>query len=217
MYDDYSHHIYFVNDEQRTNKREKKRTSTPPPQLRRNPPRSVRTNNVEMNTDDKLIVVPQAVVPPYLPAIQPRKFKETKFTEVRPGFKTFDERFEDLKAFQAEHGHTNVHKKMNTSLFYWCANMRAAKRNPGKNNALVDADRIAALDSIGFSWERPCQHGHGYRAVGNASTILATATTTTADIGADKVLQDVLRKSADPLPFGAGHWQGEPPQSSMSS
>ena len=165
--------IYIVNGDQTTER--KKICVSKPSILQRKSPRFQNktvtkgvegTNNVEMNTQADAVSLTIGVSASSLSCStsKPRKFKETEFIERRSGFKTFHERIEDLKAYKALHGHTNVRKNDDTSLFNWCANMRLAKRDPKKSNALLNKGRIRALNSIGFGWDRPCQHGHGYRA-----------------------------------------------------
>jgi hypothetical protein len=70
--------------------------------------------------------------------------------------KTFDDRFKELIAYKATHGHINVSLKATTfeeeGLYNFCQRMRRA-REASKNRVLT-AERIALLDSIGFSWVR---------------------------------------------------------------
>jgi hypothetical protein len=60
----------------------------------------------------------------------------------------FNDRFEDLKAYEEKYGHLSVREKDDKSLFYWCSKIRSARRGTG--NMKLTADRIAALDAIGF-------------------------------------------------------------------
>jgi UPF0288 family protein (methanogenesis marker protein 3) len=62
-----------------------------------------------------------------------------------------------LKAFKEEHGHLNVQKKQNESLYGFCNNVRRSRRaiitGKGKTHYMLDEDRVAALDAIDFNWE----------------------------------------------------------------
>ena len=69
-------------------------------------------------------------------------------------FKTFEERVEDLKAFKAKHGHFNVRRGEDQSLYAFCANVRSSYRNPGKSGPMkLNEERIERLNSIDFPWE----------------------------------------------------------------
>jgi len=63
----------------------------------------------------------------------------------------FKKRVEELQAFMAKHGHVRVTVKHDKSLHKFCANMRYARRNPG-TGMNITADRIKALDELGFTW-----------------------------------------------------------------
>jgi hypothetical protein len=64
-------------------------------------------------------------------------------------------RVEELKAHKEKHGHLNIRKKENRSLYDFCRHMREARRaiisGKGSHRKLTE-DRIAALDAIGFNW-----------------------------------------------------------------
>ncbi len=73
---------------------------------------------------------------------------------------TFDERFKDLMAFKAEHGHCNVPRtksrnNKHSSLGKWCSNIRQAYKpikeggNPGRKLSKAD---IRRLENAGFEW-----------------------------------------------------------------
>jgi hypothetical protein len=66
---------------------------------------------------------------------------------------SFTDRIKQLQAYKAQHGHLLVTSVEDKSLFKWCANIRSARRNPEKYRRNLTADRIAALDSIGFDWK----------------------------------------------------------------
>ena len=63
----------------------------------------------------------------------------------------FFARVDELKAYKQKHGHLNVVKKENQSLYGFCCNMRKARK--GKGTYKLDDGRIAALDAIGFNWD----------------------------------------------------------------
>jgi hypothetical protein len=65
---------------------------------------------------------------------------------------SFIDRVEALRAYKEKHGHLCVSKKDEKSLFHWCSNIRNARKNPESCQRKVTADRIAALDAIGFEW-----------------------------------------------------------------
>ena len=65
---------------------------------------------------------------------------------------TFKQRLEDLQAYNEKTGHVNVKEKEDKSLYRFCINMRQARNNPDKSKTLVNDDRIASLDALGFDW-----------------------------------------------------------------
>jgi hypothetical protein len=69
--------------------------------------------------------------------------------------KTFEDCFEELKAYKAKHGHINLTLKMEEEgLYNFCQRMRRARAEPEKGKFKLSTERIALLDSIGFSWVR---------------------------------------------------------------
>ncbi len=66
----------------------------------------------------------------------------------------WEERYAEMVAFHAEHGHTNVPERVNKRLSFW----RDTQREHRKKGVL-GADRIARLDEIGFEWEAPGRAG----------------------------------------------------------
>ena len=71
--------------------------------------------------------------------------------------KTFEDRFEELKAYKAKHGKMNVTLEMkeeNAVLYNFCQRMRRARAEPEKGKFNLTTERIALIDSIGFSWVR---------------------------------------------------------------
>jgi hypothetical protein len=71
--------------------------------------------------------------------------------------RTRSDRFQDhidaLIEYKEATGHLNVTYKANKSLYDWCANIRIARSKPGEGKLKLTADRIAALDAIGFDWK----------------------------------------------------------------
>ena len=64
----------------------------------------------------------------------------------------FEKRLDDLREYKEKHGHANVKEKEDKSLYKFCAGMRRARNNPGKSNTIINDDRIASLDALGFDW-----------------------------------------------------------------
>ena len=62
-----------------------------------------------------------------------------------------------MKAYKEKHGHLNVLKKEDQSLYDFCDNLRRTRRailtGKGKIHYSLDDSWIAALDAIGFDWE----------------------------------------------------------------
>ena len=71
-------------------------------------------------------------------------------------YTSFEQRIDDLRAYKEKHGHMNVSQKEDQSLYDFCKTMRHTRNNPaGKsNNMLINDDRIACLDDMGFDWRR---------------------------------------------------------------
>ena len=66
--------------------------------------------------------------------------------------KSFEQRIENLRAYKEKHGHVNVKKREDESLYCFCIQMRRARNNPEKSNMLINEERIASLDALGFDW-----------------------------------------------------------------
>ena len=66
--------------------------------------------------------------------------------------KSFEERMDDLRAYKEKHGHINVKKKEDKSLYQFCSRSKYARNNPEKSSKLISDDRIASLDALGFDW-----------------------------------------------------------------
>jgi hypothetical protein len=86
-----------------------------------------------------------------------RKPSEPKVNNMRTNRDDkFFARVDELKAYKDKHGHLNVRKKEDKSLYDFCYNVRRARRDTilGKGtDRKLTKDRIAALDAIGFDWE----------------------------------------------------------------
>ena len=71
--------------------------------------------------------------------------------------KDFVDRVDELKAYKEKHGHLNVLRKDDASLYDFCHHLRQSRRailtGKGKGTYRLDETRIAALDAIGFEWE----------------------------------------------------------------
>ena len=65
---------------------------------------------------------------------------------------SFIDRVEALREYKEKNGHISVREKDDRSLYKWCSDFRSARRNPETCKRKVTADRIAALDAIGFDW-----------------------------------------------------------------
>ena len=66
--------------------------------------------------------------------------------------KTFAQRIEDLRAYKKKHGDIYVKEKKDRSLYDFCQKIRKARNNPEKSTTLINDDRIASLDALGFDW-----------------------------------------------------------------
>ena len=66
--------------------------------------------------------------------------------------KPFEQRIENLRAYKEKHGHVNVKKSDDKSLFTFRRDIRYARKHPEKSNTVLTDDRIASLDALGFEW-----------------------------------------------------------------
>jgi hypothetical protein len=66
--------------------------------------------------------------------------------------KNFQDRVVALREYKVKNGHINVTPTEDKSLYCFCKNMRDARKNPKNSRRKLTADRIAALDGIGFDW-----------------------------------------------------------------
>ena len=69
----------------------------------------------------------------------------------------FFARVDKLKAYNEKHGHVNMRRKEDRSLYDFCYTMRQARRaiilRKGITRRKLTNNRIAALDAIGFDWK----------------------------------------------------------------
>jgi len=68
------------------------------------------------------------------------------------GGNNFQDRVVALREYKEKNGHLSVSKKDDKSLYNWCQNIRNARSKSGEGTMKLTANRIAALDAIGFDW-----------------------------------------------------------------
>ena len=66
--------------------------------------------------------------------------------------KLFEQQIENLKAYKEKHRHVNVKRSQDKSLYEFCRHMRRARNYPEKSTTLINKERIASLDALGFDW-----------------------------------------------------------------
>ena len=67
--------------------------------------------------------------------------------------RSFDERIEDLHQYKQTHGHLNVNRKEDNSLYQFCAGARHSLKQFEKVGTMkLTKERIARLDDLGFRW-----------------------------------------------------------------
>ena len=66
----------------------------------------------------------------------------------------FNNRYEELKAFKAKHGHCYVNESSKEDMFLgqWCSRVRQSRRKIGKPLIKLSEDEIKRLTGIGFIW-----------------------------------------------------------------
>ena len=64
----------------------------------------------------------------------------------------FEQRLADLQAYKAKHGRIKVKRSVDKSLYEFCINMRYTHNNPEKSSKLINDNRVASLDALGFDW-----------------------------------------------------------------
>ena len=67
--------------------------------------------------------------------------------------RSFDERIDDLEEYKQTHGHVNVNRHEDCSLYQFCADVRHARKKVVKDGTRkLTEERIASLDALGFEW-----------------------------------------------------------------
>ncbi len=64
--------------------------------------------------------------------------------------RSFDERIEDLVEYERTHGHLNVKRNEDISLYQFCAGVRHSLLKDGTRK--LTEERMARLDALGFKW-----------------------------------------------------------------
>ena len=72
---------------------------------------------------------------------------------------SFEDRLEALKAYKATHGHLNVRKIHDRSLYKFCCRLKKSKKTLGK--IALDEGYMASLDALGFNWGQAPDKGNG--------------------------------------------------------
>ena len=70
----------------------------------------------------------------------------------KKNYTRFNDRVAALREYKEKTGHLIVSRKIDKSLFNWCMHIRSSRNKPGEGKLKLTADRIAALDAIGFDW-----------------------------------------------------------------
>jgi hypothetical protein len=64
-----------------------------------------------------------------------------------------DERINDLKEYKQTHGHLNVKRNEDSSLYQFCADVRHSLKQFEKDGTRkLTEERMARLDALGFEW-----------------------------------------------------------------
>ena len=67
--------------------------------------------------------------------------------------RSFDERINDLKEYKQKHGHVNVNRHKDNSLYQFCAGVRHSLKQVEKDGTRkLTVELIARLDALGFKW-----------------------------------------------------------------
>ena len=75
-----------------------------------------------------------------------------KTTKIAAKKSPFEKRMDDLREYKEKHGHINVKKSDDKSLYKFCINIRYVRSHPEKSDRAFTDDRIASLDALGFDW-----------------------------------------------------------------
>ena len=120
-----------------------------------NPPLANNGNDDDLNRRTVTVAIPRTQLnfPPNEFASKSTVAKGKKDgTSITSSTSSFNDRVKDLKAYKEKYGHVNVSRETDKSLFNWCTNIRNARNKPGEGKLKLTADRITALDAIGFNW-----------------------------------------------------------------
>jgi len=67
--------------------------------------------------------------------------------------RSFDERIDNLKKYKQMHGHVNVNRHKDISLYQFCMDVRHSLKQVEKDGTRkLMEERIARLDDLGFKW-----------------------------------------------------------------
>ena len=70
----------------------------------------------------------------------------------RAAKKSFEQRMDDLRSYKERHGHVNVKHSDNKSLNRFCKDIRYVRKHPERSDMIINDERIASLDALGFDW-----------------------------------------------------------------
>ena len=69
--------------------------------------------------------------------------------------RSFDERIEDLEKYKRTHGHLNMKRHEDSSLYQFCAGARHSLKHVKMDGTRkLTEERIARLDALGFDWTK---------------------------------------------------------------
>jgi len=71
--------------------------------------------------------------------------------------RAFEQHVDQLKAFKEAHGHLRLTNAVDQKLASFCCSMRQARRKPTSTGGIITAERIKALDDLGFEWNEQHQ------------------------------------------------------------
>ena len=67
--------------------------------------------------------------------------------------RSFDERINDLEEYKQKHGHINMNRHEDSSLYQFCADVRYSLKQFEKGGTMkLTEERIGKLDALGFKW-----------------------------------------------------------------
>ena len=69
--------------------------------------------------------------------------------------RSFDERINDLNEYKQTHGHINVKRNEDSSLYQFCAGIRHSLKQFEKDDTRkLTEERVARLNALGFEWKK---------------------------------------------------------------